>query len=185
MTLRTVLISALLLLAASATHAQEAEPAALCFRSAPGARCRVFLITELSRSTRAHGLGRDAVDQLQWEAGAMASIGERSAVGGTLVRNAPQNGGWGAAARYRRWLDSNVSVDVSPGVLIVGDSYNGRRLRLTGSVSLNARGWLGVVTHGESGRDGGRGGIGVKLGEWPGLIGGAALYALLSAVPAT
>lgn len=176
-------LTALVLLVTLPARAQTPSP--VCFRAAPATACRSFLLTEVSLSTREYGTGIGTEYHFQWEAGAMANVTPRDAVGTTFVFGAPRSGHWGAAGRYRRWLEPGVALDLSPGFAVVGDDFNGKRLRLTADISLNLGGWLGGFVHGESSRDGGRGSAGGRLAEWPGLVVGTALYGLLSSVPET
>jgi hypothetical protein len=182
MKLRHLALAALSFLPATA-HAQTPSP--VCFGAAPAAACRSFLVTQLSLSTREYGSGTGTEYHYQWEAGAMANVTPRDAVGATFVFGAPRSGHWGAAGRYRRWLHPDVAIDVAPGFLIVGNEFDGKRMRLSADLSLSFYGWFAGFVHGESSRDGGRGGVGVTVGEWPGLILGTALYGLASIVPQT
>lgn len=187
MKLRHVALAALLVLVPRGAPAQSAAeaPTALCFQSRPASSCRVFLVTEVSRSSREYGAQQGPEHQAQWALGAMVNVTGSDAVGGTLVVGAPGSGQWGATGRYRRWLNEGFAIDVSPGVLVTGNDYDGRRLRLTADVSLNVGGWLGGFLHGESSRAGGQVGVGPRLGEWPGLIVGGLLYGYFSAIPET
>lgn len=182
MKLRHFALAALLVFPAAA-HAQTPSP--VCFRSAPAAACRSFLLTQLSLSTREYGTGTGTGYRYQWEAGAMANVTPRDAVGATFVFGVPGSGHWGGAGRYRRWLHPDVAIDVAPGFVIVGNEYDGKRMRLSADLSLNFYGWFSGFVHGESGRGGGRAGAGATLGEWPGLIVGTALYGLASIIPET
>ncbi len=105
-------------------------------------------------------------------------------MGGTIVFDGPHNENWAVAARYRRWITYGMALDVAPGVLVVED-YRGRRARLTADVSLNLGGWLAGSARGESDQDGGRAGVGAKLGQLPGLIVGAVLYIFDGVTPTT
>lgn len=174
---------AALLFFPAAAQAQTSSP--VCFRAAPAAACRSFLVTQVSLSTREYGTGRGTEYRYQWEAGAMANVTPRDAVGATFVFGAPRRGHWGVAGRYRRWLHPDVALDVAPGFVIVGNEFDGKRMRLSADLSMNVYGWFGGFVHGESGRGGGRAGAGATLGEWPGLILGTAFYGLLSMLPET
>jgi hypothetical protein len=111
---------------------------AFCWRGRPLARCRAFLLVELSAprhlaGTRIdpgvaeHGSGHPRWDQalasqFTYDIGMMVNVGERSAVGGTLTAGiAGEDPGRelvvGATGRYRRWLGPVMAADVGAGVL--------------------------------------------------------------------
>jgi hypothetical protein len=161
------------------------RPAAFCFRPRTADRCRAFLVTELSRSSREFGTGLGVEDRFQWDWGAMVNLGGDHAVGATLVTGAPNRGHRGLGLRYRRWLGSGLALDVAPGMVVVGDDYSGRRLRLTAHTAVSLGDLGGVFAHGESSRGGGRLGGGGKLVSWPGLVAGAALFGFLAILPET
>lgn len=169
-------------LAAQAPAPAGPRPAAFCFRPRPGDRCRVFLVTELSRANREFGAYRGLEDKFQWDWGAMVNLDEHQAVGAAYVFGEPKSGHRGIGLRYRRWLGSGVALDVAPGAIVVGNDYDGRRVRLTAHTALTLGDVLGVFAHGESSRDGGQLGAGAKLVSWPGLVAGLGLYTLISAV---
>ena len=181
---------ALLWLAPAALAAQEPapagpRPAAFCFRPRPGDRCRTFLVTEISRSTREFGPYRGLEDKFQWDWGAMVNVGGGQAVGATYVFGEPKNGHRGVSLRYRRWLNSAIALDVAPGAIVVGNDYDGRRVRLTAHTAVTLGDVLGLFAHGESSRDGGQLGAGAKLVSWPGLVAGLGVYTLIAIIPET
>ncbi len=181
---------ALLWLAPAVLAAQEAapagaRPAAFCFRPRAGDRCRVFLVTEISRGTREFGAYRGLEDKFQWDWGAMVNVGEGQAVGATYVFGEPKSGHRGVGLRYRRWLGSGIALDVAPGAIVVGNDYDGRRVRLTAHTAVTLGDMLGLFAHGESSRDGGQATAGAKLVSWPGLVAGLGLYTLISIIPET
>jgi hypothetical protein len=192
MQIRQAMFAALLLLAPGAALAQETEapaqppgvPKTLCFRSRPAAWCRAFVLTEVGYNSSQYGPRRTTDYPLQYEAGAMLNVNERDAVGGTIVFDGPHGEHWGATARFRRWITYGMALDVSPGFLVV-DDHRGRRARLTADVSLSLGGWIAAFAHGESDEDGGRAGVGAKLGQLPGVLLGTGLYLLESIVPTT
>ncbi|HEU0080283.1 MAG TPA: hypothetical protein VFQ76_21730 [Longimicrobiaceae bacterium] len=188
--LRTSTLLALLCLAPAVLAAQEPapagpRPASFCFRPHPGDRCRSFLVTEVSRSTREFGAYRGLEDKLQWEWGAMVNLGEDQAVGATYVFGEPKSGHRGVSLRYRRWLNRGIALDVAPGAIVVGNDYDGRRVRLTAHTAVTLGNVLGLFAHGESSRDGGQLGAGAKLASWPGLVVGLGVYTLIAIIPET
>lgn len=181
---------ALLCTAPVALAAQEPapappRPASFCVRPRPADRCRAFLVTELSRSTQRYGTGFGVEDRFQWDWGAMVNVGGGQAVGATLVSGEPKDGHRGLSLRYRRWLGSGLALDAAPGMIVVGDDFTGRRLRLTAHTALTLGDVGGVFAHGESSREGGRLAGGGKLVSWPGLVAGLGLYGLLAIIPET
>lgn len=192
MKIRQAVLAMLLLLSPGAALAQEKEapprppevPTTLCFRSRPAGWCRAFTLTEVGYNSKQYGPHRTTDYPFQYEAGAMLNISARDAVGGTIVIDGPQGEHWGATARYRRWITYGMALDVSPGFLVV-DDYRGRRAHLTADVSLSLGGWIAGFAHGESDEDGGRAGVGAKLGQLPGVLVGTALYLIETIVPVT
>ena len=191
MKIRQAVFTALLVLAPGAALAQKEAPATppevpntICLRSRPAAWCRAFVLTEVGFNSAQYGPRPYNEYVIQYEAGAMLNVTSRDAVGGTIVFDGPHKENWGVAARYRRWITYGMSFDVAPGVLLVED-FRGRRARLTADVSLNLGGWLAGSARGESDDDGGRAGVGAKLGQLPGLIVGTVLYIFEGMIPAT
>ena len=183
MKIRQAVFAALILLAPGAALAQEKEapaqppevPTTLCFRSKPAAWCRAFILTEVGINSDDYGQRNYTSHRIQYEAGAMLNISERDAVGGTVVFDGPHGENWGVAARYRRWITYGMALDVSPGLLVAGDEFQGRRVRPTAEVSLSLGGWIAGFARGEAGKGGGRAGAGAKFGEIPGVLIGTAL----------
>ena len=110
----------------------------ICWRGRPLARCRAFVLFELSAlrhlagstldpavTQRGSGYSRwdqGLVSQLVYDLGAMVNVRTREAIGGTLTAGViidyPERlSVFGATVRYRRWLTSVVSADVAAGVL--------------------------------------------------------------------
>ena len=185
MPIRKLLVAAVLLTLLPGVARAQADspngPAPLCFRGRPAEQCRVFLLTEVSLNSREYGADSDDEVHLRSEVGAMVNVGERSAAGGTVSFGWH----WGATARYRRWLHGGLAVDFAPGFVVVRNAYDGRSLRLTANISISAGDWAGAFAHGESSRNGGQAGVGLKLGSWLGTIAGGVLYGLILIIPET
>ena len=170
---------------------QEPQPQqsgrTLCFRGRPTPTCRSFWITEAGYAYRLTGPENVHRHYFDWELGLMANVGSRSAVGGTLYAGilAEEGYRWGLRARYRHWLSSSTSLELSPGILIgVGDREDPGYV---GGASLNFQDRWALVSHWEvvsvaeywgGIRQGTRREVawhgGVKLGSRPALYGVAA-----------
>lgn len=168
-------------------HASSTATASksLCFKPGPRLRCRSFMVTEIAWSSTGFGDRNDPADRLQWDLGIMMNVDETQAWGATLAFGRTVFGHWGVSARYRRWVDSDLTLDVSPGFVVVGDSYDGRHLQATLAVTALIGASIGPVVHGRSTKDGGRIGSGVRLSSWPGFVVGTLLYAFSAAIPYT
>src|SRR5207237_7739766 len=106
-----------------------------CFRGRPKPRCDVFWLTEFGVaapiSTNATGASRGAL--FTWELGGMANRGTRHAFGVAAFSQAILGGsdqtGQGAAVgirpRLRFWMSHTASVDIAPGMVILGSGSPG------------------------------------------------------------
>ncbi|MEK6613204.1 MAG: hypothetical protein AABZ29_10505 [Gemmatimonadota bacterium] len=118
------------------SSSQRSHP--ICWRGRPLARCRAFVLFELSALRHLTGSTLDPavtqqgsgdrrwdqglVSHLVYDLGAMVNVRAREAIGGTLTAGViidyPERlSVFGATLRYRRWLTSVVSADVAAGVL--------------------------------------------------------------------
>ena len=160
----------------------NAPPKGLCFGPGRLTDCRTILLTEVSINSQRFGDG----GLFSWEIGGMVNIDGAQAVGATLAIGArdSRNGHWGVNARYRRFFENIGFVDLSPGIVVVGTDYDGKRLRLTADLSVGVP-LGGVFTHFESNRDSGALGFGAKLGSWAGLVLGVLTYTAVQIVPYT
>jgi hypothetical protein len=120
------LILALAACTLAAPHAasQAAARPAFCTRAAPPPTCGTFLVVEAEMGGRSRG-ARGELD-LSWQAGVLANHG-RSAVGATafvgfgLDVRADRpilDTRFGVLPRYRRWLSSGASLDLSAGPVV-------------------------------------------------------------------
>lgn len=192
------------LLGAAALEAQAPPPQqGVCFRAHPIARCRAFVILEVAADARLAGSARtitfngpdgpirekenDLTGYLGWEVGAMVNRDSSHAVGAALqIGGASGNGARVALKGRRRWWSGNeMTVDLSAGPLVVGQSApRGNPSNAYGLTAESAFGYgdLAALT---LGADVTRGGThtasalhaGVRLGSW-GAVGGTALVAI-------
>jgi hypothetical protein len=125
----------------------------LCLNGSPLPECSSFLIVELqgvapviqtSRPVRyfeGAAIEENAFgDYPQWELGMMRNVGDRWALGGA-ARIGPGGTGFltGLTARGRRWLTSDLGVDVSAGATFHSNGYGGRKTGPLADVRLNFR----------------------------------------------
>ena len=112
------------------------EPMSLCFKGGPRSECSSFLITELGYAERLGGLSDGSHDRksLFWEVGWMKNVGERLALGGTLLKAPCADDRLGLKPRVRVWLASDLSLDVGAGVLFENDAMD---QGFTGHVGFN------------------------------------------------
>lgn len=175
-----------LLLISPALHAK------LHFRGKPLPECKWFFITEAGGFFRI--IGGFGQLEANCEFGLMRNQDKNYALGatvfGTLVED---NSGVGFKLRYRRWLSSSWSVDISPGLLLWSE---GKTPAFTGQVGLNYRDWVALITQVDV-RETWYGStqvnlsFGIKFGSYAGasiavaaaVVAGAALIALASAGP--
>lgn len=114
-------------------------------RAQPLSTSGLFLITESGYS---HPIvGGDP--SLTWEFGLMVNRVGSSAIGGSFyaVQSLSDGCRWGFKARYRRWLNESVSVDLSPGILL---KVGGRGAPgLTGQVALGFKDKVSILSQWE------------------------------------
>ncbi len=124
-----------------------------CFRGRPKPRCDVFWLTEFGVaapiSTNATGASRGAL--FTWELGGMANRGTRHAFGVAAFSQAILGGsdqtGQGAAVgirpRLRFWMSHTTSVDIAPGMVILGSGAPG----FSGHAGVNFADYAGLTMH--------------------------------------
>jgi hypothetical protein len=141
-----------------------------CFHPRPIARCSWFSVTEAGVAL---SVPSDEDPNLTFQAGALANVGPRSAVGGVLVGAVFQNDvRLGVRARYRRWLTDRLTLDVAPGILLYNGTFTADSPGFTGEVALGYADWIALtaqldVVPFEFGTET-RGFFGVKIGSYPG-----------------
>ena len=119
------------------------------FKPKPLPKCSSFLITEFGWS---FGLGKSSdkgnLRLLNWELGYMVNRDEHSALGGTFVIAVEPDGGasrLGLKARYRRWLRDGISLDIAPGIFILGGKNKFSFPSFTCHVGLNLSDWFALT----------------------------------------
>ncbi len=111
--------------------------AQVCFRGKPPPTCKGFWVTELGLGYRVNG------PQRGWpvsEIGLMFNVNERYAIGGTsYVAYDAQYDDFrgGLKLRVRRWLNPDVSLNVSGGLILLGGDYREKYPEFTGHVDVN------------------------------------------------
>jgi hypothetical protein len=124
--LRILCMSSLLALPGAALASQPASQEAsndLCFRGGPLQRCKGFMLTEFAAYIGPTTSYRRPPMNFIWELGYMQNLPVHDlAVGGTLfvVNDEEPRRMLGVKPRLRRWLNPWLSVDVAPGLLLVG-----------------------------------------------------------------
>jgi hypothetical protein len=178
--------------------AQESGGKSLSWRGHPLPECKSFLITEFAFLWRLaeNTDSRRSLPQDRWygawELGWMRNINPKFALGGTVYAGADNDGArLGLKARGRWWINRVVGLDLSSGILIAGieeevENYPG----FTSQLGLNFGDWASLVTQVEvipleyieyppfstvpekkSGTETAWY-AGLKLGSYPGTIGG-------------
>ena len=152
-----------------------------CFRARPQPRCTMFWVTEFSVTPRlnANSSGGGGPNYYYtWDLGAMANSGAHTALGGAVFLGGEDDGfRVGLRFRYRRWISSTTTFDVSPGVLVAGGD-NKRAPRwpgFTGSVAVMHRDLVGLAAQLELVPDSARAVEaawygGVRFGSYAGIV---------------
>jgi hypothetical protein len=141
------------------TRGSDGAPAArtgrgFCTRGRPAPACGTFLLFEAGFYKPVHNTireGRSSTHEVvsafgnhgTWELGAMANLGQRSAVGATALVGAggADSRRTGLRARYRYWLTDDRSIDVAAGPLwmVVRGGSEGKGMGATADLRLNFR----------------------------------------------
>ena len=137
---------AALALPASALFGQAAaeQPTHGCFRGRPSPPCNNFWLTEAGVAARLAGNQPYGSSPLfTWELGWMHNHGTRSALG---IAAFGQAGGdlpaAGIRPRLRLWMNPTVSLDVAPGIALVGGAPG-----FSGHVGLNLGDYAAATVH--------------------------------------
>lgn len=149
-----------------------------CFRGQPKPRCGGFWIVEFTGGARLNqqnslSTGGSPV-YAAWSLGYMQNLGPRSALGAALKVSADDDGSfYGPVLRYRRWLDSSWSLDLSPGLLLGGNRNlsQPRFPSVTADAVLNWGDRVGLLVGVDAIRDAGgatswEGHAGLRFGTW-------------------
>jgi hypothetical protein len=122
------------------------------FRGGPREVCSSFLLTEFSWMRRVGGTGRASSDERMYaslDLGWAKNVGSAYAVGGTVFLGGDNTREHlGVRARVRRWLKPNLSLDLSPGVILAGEERDHAAVICPGFIaqaSVMADDRLGVV----------------------------------------
>jgi len=176
----------------------QGDSAGVCYRARPLPRCRVVVLTNAGgyvTPMRTFDGGTSFRAIVDW--GLIVNTSPRDAVGasGFLMLDEDELS-LGAAVRYRRWLSTRRSIDVSVGTPISDGDL--RRGSVLGMVKYNPDHWVGFALRPEYVRrqeftcnpgcvertvSRGRVYGGVELGWYPGLgvsLGGGVFVALLA-----
>ena len=123
--------------------------AQMCFRGKPSPECKSFWITEFGLCYRIDPVQEMDMDKesLTMELGYMVNHTAKSAFGGTFfLRGGEPMNGLGLRPRYRRWLTTRTSLDLSPGIVLVtwGD-FDTAAPTFSGQIALNGGDWVGIT----------------------------------------
>jgi hypothetical protein len=125
----------------AAVVAQAAEQSGLCWRARPKPQCGAFVLSDAgvyARLVKATPEERSLAAVLDY--GLMLNVTPHDAVGASFFVSIETNAAVGPAVRYRRWFDSQASLD-----LAVGVPTNGRQTGVFGLVKVNPTDWLGLA----------------------------------------
>ena len=137
-----------LALPSSALFGQAAaeQPTHGCFRGRPSPPCNNFWLTEAGVAARLAGnQPYQSAPLFTWELGWMHNHGTRRALG---IAAFGQAGGDMAAAgirpRLRLWMNSTMSLDIAPGIALIG---SGGAPGFSGHVGLNLGDYAAATVH--------------------------------------
>lgn len=143
--MRPLVVLALALVAPPAVSAQ------LCYRARPKPHCAAFVSTNFGAFAM---LGKDDWgdspfrEVADW--GAMVNLGDRAAIGGSVVASLDRAGLLiGPEVTYRRWLAATASLDIGVGLPVVTSTGNIEAGSLTGLVRWSPNQWLAVAARPE------------------------------------
>lgn len=165
-----------------------------CWRGRPSPQCDQFWITQFAVGGRLNAPGdstRDssvASEYVLYDIGPMFNRGSKTALGATVSIRLTNETYVGVYGRYRRWIDENWALDLSPGVLLIGssndDDYDLVYPSVAGRVGLVYGDWIGASCGFEVARIRDKGSdvdwfADVHAGYYPGAAAGI-LFALLA-----
>ncbi len=122
--------------------------AQICFRGKPAPECKMFFLTEIDLGYILQPNYDESDERFYFnlELGGMYNLNKQSAVGGTFfgVNWGPPNCGTysGFKVRYRQWLSSSVSLDISPGLSLWGE---GKHPQFKAHISLNYKDLFALI----------------------------------------
>jgi len=110
-----------------------------CFRGRPLPECRSFWITEFGYAYRINSEKDKPTSMFSGDFGMMRNLNDRIALGGLFFLGIDTNPDFhiGLKARFRYWLNSKNSLEISPGILLVHTRPFTEEPGLTGNVAMN------------------------------------------------
>ncbi len=158
-----------------------------CWRGRPLPHCAAFVVTDFTYLKRLGAPPTEDVMAVTGELGVMANTGPRTAWGATVVKSLGTDRSYVAIRpRYRRWLNDETSVDLSPGILLWGDHdrFRPRFPSFTAHATLD-RGDIVGATLGVEAIRGGPGGAevtwygGLRFGSYLGPVAAGLFLAMV------
>ena len=141
MKIRRAVLAILLAVVVGSLADLHALAAQSCFAAHPLPRCRSYWLTEFGLSLRLDPHPETESGSATLELGYMVNRSPRSALGAAVfLRGGEPVGGIGLRPRYRRWFNSQVSLDVAPGVVLKtlgGGQFALKVPTFSGQVGLN------------------------------------------------
>lgn len=135
----------------------NAQSGPLCFRGKP--ECQNFLLTEFAIQGRIGGSTKTSPEgnfseklNYSMDLGLMHNLNERFALGGSIYMSVDArfgNGGFwamGVKPRLRYWINRDVGLDISPGLLLTDSEESDKTPSFTGSVSLSYKDLIALTT---------------------------------------
>ena len=100
------------------------------WHAGPRARCGTFAITELTVLRRFEAPSPEERYYLSLDAGAAHNVTDRLSIGGSLFAAGDnhERAQYGLRGRFRYWLGKSASVDVAPGVILLGQEVDNAEL---------------------------------------------------------
>ena len=126
-----------------------------CFLARPKPRCSSFWIIESSLLFRQSGHNvREGKEKflITGNLGYMANLDTTNTIGGSIfVSGDDDSGKFGLCFRYRKWLGRRMSLDVSPGIILLSsDNYlDSKPPGFIMTVSLGKPNWFLATVHWE------------------------------------
>lgn len=151
-----------------------------CFRYNQKDFCASYPLTDFIVSAPLPGANGGPARHLDLatNAGWLFNVHEKTAVGPALFFSAYLNGGWhsqvGAQGRVRLWINPNVHLDISPGVIIQDSPYPDGFAGYMGEISIGYHDWISLAARLDRVKVYPRGRdtifqLGVKLGSYIGM----------------
>lgn len=132
----------------SNTASGNAQP---CLRYNQKDSCSSYPVTDFIVSAPLPGANGGPARHLDLatNVGWLFNVHEKTALGPAFFFSAYLNGGWnsqlGAQGRVRYWINPNVHLDISPGVIIHDNPYPDGFAGYMGEVSIGYRDWISIA----------------------------------------